>query len=51
VVDLRKLELVRKNNLNSLKKELHPTALCCADKIIRGLLIDNYGLGHIGSDR
>ena len=49
VVDLEKLELIRKNNFDALNKEIHPTTLCRADKVIRDLLIDNYDPGPVGS--
>ena len=50
VVNLEELEFIRKNNFDALNKEIHPTMLCRADKVIRDLLIDNYRPGPIGSE-
>ena len=49
VVDLEKLELIRKNNFDALNKEIHPTTLCKAEKVIRDLLIDKQSPGPVGS--
>ena len=48
-IDLEKLDLICKVNIDSLNKEVHPTTLCNSSRIIKEILIDSYGYGPIGS--
>ena len=43
ILDKNTLELIKKHNQLSLKnKEIYPTTLCQADKIIVNLILDSY---------
>ena len=48
-MDLEKLDLIRRVNIEALSKEVHPTTLCKSNTIIKECLIDSYGYGPIGS--
>lgn len=49
IVDLIKLDLIRKTNISFLAKETHSTTLCGAKSFIKDFLIDRMGPGPIGS--
>ena len=49
VVDLVKLDLIRKTNNTFLSNETHSTTLCGSKLFIKEFLIDRLGLGPIGS--
>ena len=48
-IDLVKLDLIRRVNIEALNNEVHPTTLCKSSLIIKEFLIDSYGLGPIGT--
>ena len=49
IIDLVKLDLIRKTNISFLEKETHSTTLCGAKSFIKDFLIDRMGPGPIGS--
>ncbi len=43
IINLETLELIRKHNIKSINsKEIYPTTLCKANKIIRDFITENY---------
>lgn len=49
-VNLECLDLIRHHNsIQPSKEETYPTTLCKANKIIKDLILDNYGQGIIGA--
>ena len=48
-IDLEKLDLIHKINIDFLNKEVHPTTLCNSRRIVKEFLIDSYRYGPIGS--
>ena len=48
-VDLDRLALIRKVNVDSLNSEIHSTTLCKAKPTIKEIITDSYGFGPVGS--
>ena len=48
-VDLDRLALIRKFNVDSLNSEIHSNTLCKSKPIIKEIIIDSYGFGPVGS--
>ena len=49
IVDMVKLELIRKTNLSFLEIESHPTTLCKAKPFIKDFIIDKNNLDPVGT--
>ena len=48
IVDMTKLDLIKKINFDALHNEVHPTTLCKARWVIKEFITDCHGYGHIG---
>ena len=49
LVNLMKLDQIRKNNFEALHSEIYETSLCKARWVIKEFITDCYGYGPIGS--